>query len=47
LWVSRELEPLSTTAHELSFFFTLTTFQLPGPWTRPRFDFTKKYEPPT
>ena len=42
LWVSRELEPLSTAANHLSFFFTLTTFQLPGPWTTPTLSFTRK-----
>ena len=35
LWVSRELEPLSTAANDLSLFFTLTTFHLPGHWTKP------------
>jgi len=41
LWVSRELRLLLSAAIDQLFFFTTTTFQLPGPWTKITLFFTR------
>jgi hypothetical protein len=39
--VSRELRLLLSAAIDQLFFFTTTTFQLPGPWTKTTLFFTR------